>query len=196
MDQGLNWELARALNGLAGHFPVADALAAVAANDLIFLVLASVALWWFLTIDSDAGKRAALAAFVAVVFGQAINLTIGHFIFVPRPFLAHHVLLLVNAAHDSSFPSDHATAAFTVATTALLWRMPGRWLYLLGAVVIALARVYVGAHYPADVVVGGALGALWATAVYRLDSRLRYVYDIPIGLYSLLVGLVRRRYTG
>lgn len=196
MDQGLNWRLAQGLNGLAGHFPIADALAALTANDLIFLVLASVALWWFLPIDGDAGKRAALAAFVAVIFGQAINLTIGHFVFVPRPFVAHHVHLLVNAAHDSSFPSDHATAAFSVATTALLWRMSGRRLLLLGAVLIALARVYVGAHYPADVVVGGALGALWATVVYRLDGWFRYVYDFPIGLYSFLVGLLRRRYTG
>ncbi len=192
MNQGLNWELARALNGLAGHLQIADALAAIVADDLIFFVLATAVLWWLLPMDGDAGKRAALAAFVAVVFGQAVNLAIGHFIFVPRPFVAHQVHLLINAAHDSSFPSDHSTAAFSVATTALLWRMPGRRLLLLGAVLIALARVYVGAHYPADVVVGAVLGALWATVVYRLDGWLRRVYDFPIGIYTTVVGLVRR----
>lgn len=78
------------------------------------------------------------------------------------------VHLLINAAHDSSFPSDHATAAFSVATAALLWRIPGRRLYLLGAVLIALARVYAGAHYPADVVGGAGLGILWAILAFRL----------------------------
>jgi len=125
-----------------------------------------------------------------------VNLLIGHSLFVPRPFVAHQVYLLINAANDSSFPSDHATAAFSVAATALLWRMPGRRLLLLGAVLIALARVYVGAHYPADVVASAGLGTLWAILVYRLDGWLRHVYDFPIGLYSLAVGLVRRVYTG
>lgn len=196
MDQGLNWELARALNGLAGHFPIFDALAAIVAEDLIFLILAIAVVWWFLPTDGDVGKRAALAAFVAVVFGQAINLAIGHVIFVPRPFVAHQVHLLVNAAHDSSFPSDHATAAFSVATTALLWRMPGRRLLLLGAVLIAFGRVYVGAHYPADVVVGAALGAIWATLALKLDGWLSHLYDLPIGLYGIAMGLVRRALKG
>jgi len=181
MDQGLNWHLARALNGWAGHFPAVDAAAALVANDLIFLSVLVVAAWWFLPSSDDAGKRAALATVGAVVVGQVVNLVIGHFVFVPRPFVAHQVLLLVDAARDSSFPSDHATAAFSVATAALLWRMPGRRLLLAGAVLIALARVYVGAHYPADVLVGAGLGAMWTMLAFRLDVRLSPLYALAIG---------------
>lgn len=181
MDQGLNWYLARALNGWAGHFPVLDGAAALVANDLVFLVVLAVAAWWFLPSSDDAGKRAALATVGAVVVGQVVNLAIGHFVFVPRPFVAHPVLLLVDAARDSSFPSDHATAAFSVATAALLWRMPGRRLLLPGAALIALARVYVGAHYPADVLVGAGLGAMWTMLAFRLDGRLRPLYGLAIG---------------
>lgn len=182
MDQGLNWELARALNGWAGHSPIVDAVAALVASDLLYLVISSLILWWFLPSAGDTRKRAALATLIAALFGQAVNMAVGHLLYVPRPFVAHQVQLLVDAARDSSFPSDHATAAFTVATSALLWRMPGRRLLLLGASLIALSRVYVGAHYPADVLAGAGLGALWATLVYRLDSWLRPLYDLAIGL--------------
>jgi len=181
MDQGLNWYLARAMNGLAGHLPVVDVAAALVADDLIFLLLLSVVVWWFLPSSDDAGKRVALATVGAVVLGQVVNLAIGHFVFVLQPFVAHQVHLLVDAARDSSFPSDHATASFSVATAALLWRMPGRRLLLLGAVLIALARVYVGAHYPDDVVAGAGLGAAWSFLVLRFDGQLRPLYRVAIG---------------
>lgn len=86
----------------------------------------------------------------------------------------------MDAARDSSFPSDHATAAFPVATAALLWRMPGRRLLLLGAILIALARVYVGAYYPGDVVAGAGLGAAWSFLALRFDGRLRPLYRVAI----------------
>lgn len=162
MDGGWNWALARSLNGLAGRSAAVDLAMAVIATDLIFVLVLAAASWWFWPGLRGSGPLAALAAGAAVIVGQAFNLLIGHFIYVPRPFVAHQVLLLVQAARDSSFPSDHATAAFSIAATALLWRMPGRWLILIGAVLIAIARVYVGAHYPLDVIVGAALGTLWA----------------------------------
>ena len=182
MDQGLNWELARALNGWAGRYPVVDAVGAMVASDLVFLVLLSLLVWWFLPSADDIGKRAALATGIAVVFGQAVNMALGHLVFVPRPFVAHQVQLLVAAAHDSSFPSDHSAAALAVAISALLWKMPGRRLLLPVGILIALARVYVGAHYPADILVGAGLGTLWATVVYKLDAWLRPLYGLTIGL--------------
>lgn len=184
MDHGLNWHFAQAINGLAGHSPLADTLMRVTASDLIFLVILGAALWWILTPADDIGKTAALAAAAAVVAGQIVNLAIGHLIDVPRPFIAHpqQVRLLVQAAHDSSFPSDHATAAFSVAATALLRTLPGRWLFLAAALLIALARVYVGAHYPLDVIVGAALGTFWAITLLILEPRLQVPYHRVIAV--------------
>ena len=178
MDQGLNWLVAKDINGLAGHFVLAGGLMSAAASDLIFLVVLGAALWWFLPLARDVGKSAALAAAGAVVVGQVVNLAIGHVIDVPRPFIVHpqQVILLVQAAHDSSFPSDHATAAFSVAATALLRAMPGRWPLLAAALLIAFARVYVGAHDPLDVIAGAVLGTLWATVFLRVDARLQAHY--------------------
>lgn len=182
MDQGLNWNLAATINGLAGHVSALDTLGVFLANDLVFLIVLSAAVWWFLPFGDDWGKRAALAAAAAVACGLAVSVLIGHLIYVPRPFVAHHVQLLVHHGTDSSFPSDHAAAAFGVAGTSVIRRMPWRWLLLVGAVLVAIARVYVGVHYPADVVVGALIGTFWAIVFFRLDRVLAPPANLAIGV--------------
>jgi undecaprenyl-diphosphatase len=79
---------------------------------------------------------------------------------------------LVRAPLDGSFPSGHAATSFAAATVLSLARP--RWapaFYLL-AVAIGFSRVYVGVHYPLDIVGGAALGVLVATAL-RLLVRAR-----------------------
>ena len=73
--------------------------------------------------------------------------------------------VLVAHAPDPSFPSDHAILVFAVTVViATVSRRLALWLFLFSIVVLA-ARVYVGVHYPADVLGGAALGAAagWAT---------------------------------
>ena len=57
MDRGLNWQLAKDLNGLAGHVPLLDRLVAFIATDLIFVIILSAVVWWFLPFRRDLGKR-------------------------------------------------------------------------------------------------------------------------------------------
>jgi len=75
---------------------------------------------------------------------------------------------LVHVPRDHSFPSGHAATSFACATV-LAWAFPRLAvpLYLLAAA-IAFSRVYVGVHYPLDVLAGAALGVLVATALLRL----------------------------
>jgi PAP2 superfamily protein len=59
----------------------------------------------------------------------------------------------------SSFPSDHAALFLALATGVwLAWRKGGTALFFYVAAVICLPRIYVGIHYPTDVLAGGALG--------------------------------------
>ena len=86
----------------------------------------------------------------------------------PQP----HALVGVPGGH--SFPSGHAAIGFACAGV-LSWLVPRWWpAFFLLAVAIAWSRVYVGVHYPLDVLGGAVLGLLIATALrWLVASRLR-----------------------
>jgi undecaprenyl-diphosphatase len=78
---------------------------------------------------------------------------------------------LVAAPHDHSFPSGHAATSFAAATvlTAFAPRWGAVWFVL--ALAIGFSRVYVGVHYPLDVVGGATLGVAIALLLLAIDRR-------------------------
>jgi len=111
--------------------------------------------------------RAALAASLALILSGAAAQLLKHLVDAPRPAAVFDsVHLLGDALHAHSFPSGHSATDGSMLLLALLlfgWRsLPG----LLGAALFLLAiygRIYGGAHFPLDAVVGAALGvaAMW-----------------------------------
>lgn len=92
----------------------------------------------------------------------------------PRPTVRYaEPKALVPVPHDASFPSGHAATSFAGATI-LSFSFPrlAPVFYLLAAAV-AFSRVYVGVHYPLDVIGGAVLGTLVALGVRYLVRRAR-----------------------
>jgi len=99
---------------------------------------------------------AAAAAVIALGVGQLIGGAINR----ARPYeTMTGIHLLVDKTSDFSFPSDHATAVGAVAAGLLFTNRRWGTIAATLAVLMAFARVYVGAHYPGDVLAGLALGA-------------------------------------
>ena len=87
---------------------------------------------------------------------------------------------LLRVAHTPSFPSGHAATSFACAATLARYvsRRTAIGLYVLAALV-AWSRVYVGAHYPLDVLAGAVLGLAIATALRLLPAVLRRLLPPP-----------------
>jgi undecaprenyl-diphosphatase len=84
-----------------------------------------------------------------------------------------HVHALVSRPHTHSFPSGHATTSFACATV-LACAVPRLSVpFVLLAAAVAWSRVYVGVHYPLDVLAGTALGVAIGLAVAKLPGRFR-----------------------
>ena len=124
----------------------------------LFIVLAAVLLCFRAT------RRAGGTALTAMTFGLIVtNLTIKPLISRARPWVAMEgFTTLVTSADPNSFPSGHTCAAFAFAV-ALCTTLPqrwGRWAALALAALMGLSRLYVGVHFPSDVLAGAAIGTL------------------------------------
>ena len=117
-------------------------------------------------------RRAGLLALLAMLLGLLCNnVLLKQLVQRPRPYLTVVGLHPLIAPPDpNSFPSGHTCAAFASAVTWLR-TLPRRWMRVTGMVLAALmglSRLYVGVHFPSDVLVGGLVGSLCACLVYAL----------------------------
>ncbi|HET7092646.1 MAG TPA: phosphatase PAP2 family protein [Thermomicrobiales bacterium] len=159
-----------AVNGLAGRAGWLDRLLALGATLLPAAMLVIIAAAWFWPggpVERGRRQRLAVYAGIAAVVALAIAEAIGHLWFRQRPFVTHHAHLLLAHAADASFPSSHAAACFALATPFALARRRLGWLLLACAILVAVARVATGLHYPSDVVGGALLGMAIGAAVWR-----------------------------
>ena len=87
-----------------------------------------------------------------------------------RPFansLEVHQLVSASFSHKS-FPSSHATVAFAIAMSVFLFNRTWGIPLLAAAFLVSWGRVFVGVHYPSDVVAGAILGILGSYIIYKL----------------------------
>lgn len=130
--------------------------------------------WWRARRATDARTMAAaLWAPVGALVAIGVNQPISNLVAEPRPYTVFpHALVLVGRSSDYSFPSDHAVLAGAVAAGVMLTHRRLGLVALLVAIVMAFARVYVGAHFPRDVIVGLLLGAGVVVMGYLVVRRL------------------------
>jgi len=120
-------------------------------------------------------RRFREATFAAIALGGAalLNLATKQLFARERPTLWESI----SPESTFSFPSGHAMGSATLACVliALAWGTRWRWpvLVLAGALAFAvgLSRVYLGVHYPSDILAGWAAASVWAVAVYLLVYR-------------------------
>lgn len=99
------------------------------------------------------------------------------FYYRPRPFLNLEISPLFDQANKGSFPSGHAAFYFALAASIFLINRRAGWYFLGGALLMGLARVFSGVHWPLDILGGAAVGILsawvvsWLLPATRLEKQ-------------------------
>jgi len=113
-----------------------------------------------------------LAFLAALVSRYIFTSALHHVFFRPRPFAAHEILqLIVYDGAKSSFPSGHAAFFFALATVVFLYNRKAGWCFFTASFLISLARIYVGVHYPSDIIGGALIGVLVGWGVWGVFKR-------------------------
>lgn len=152
-------------------------------------------------------KLGAVWIFLSAVFAAIVNIGIQLFSTKQRPdqvldlwFSKKEDLLLYDFLPQGSFPSDHASVAFAIATATLIWGLYRKkplfvWLSVplyLGGVVMSIARVWIGIHWPTDVlaglIVGIAVGCMMLVGRVWIEKPVSWL----VGIEEKIIDLFKR----
>ena len=146
--------------------PIFDILMPIITNEVFISVPAFAAVIYFLIMGNRNTRIALLCMIVAVLLADAVAYRlIKPFFGRLRPCDVLPGVHILSHAGKYSFPSNHAANMMALSVVTMFFYRKYGWLVLVAALVVGFSRVYVGVHYPLDVLAGYLLGGLMAAAV-------------------------------
>lgn len=147
---------------LNGRSWILDKLMVFGADQLIYILIL------FMFILGFKGGIKEKKAFLLILLGVPLAILlikgIHLFFFESRPFVTFHLTPFVKEAVDASFPSRHTTISSVIAFSFIYFKSKWSLSFLFAVAWIGLSRIYVGVHYPLDII-GGFLVGLTALMV-------------------------------
>jgi undecaprenyl-diphosphatase len=192
--ESINQALFLWLNAPEDPHPFLLAAAHFFAEYAIWVVPLLIGVGWLR--GSEHTRKVLLEATASGLAGLLINQIVGSLWQHPRPFMIGLGNTFMTHAPDSSFPSDHLTLLWAVAFSLLMHRSPrsaGIALGILG-LPMAWARIYLGVHFPLDMLGAISVAALsaWLTlreARWYLEPGYRIASNIHRRLFVSLISL-------
>lgn len=168
----MNSDVLLLINGWAGKNSLLDHIMIFCAKDLIYLVFA-VALLCLGFLIYRREWRSIIYFFASVIVTFAVLKLMSLLNVDHRPFMDHKLTQLIPHASGASFPSDHTTSSAAVALGVLVFTRFKKVgvLLLICACIIGFSRIFVGVHYPADIL-GGLVTALIGAGLTALARRI------------------------
>lgn len=168
----MNNQLLLSINGWAGKSHLLDNIMIFCASYLVYIIFLIAAV-----IMADCAHRRAWKPVIYFFMTLAITFILSQLAsmlnFDHRPFMDYNLTQLVAHASGKSFPSDHTTVTAGIAFGLLFFTRFKKlgWIVLVVAALIGFARVFVGIHYPLDILGGlvtGLVGGLAVLGVKKL----------------------------
>lgn len=170
----LNVHLFRTINDLGKQYSMFNpAMIFIAQYAVFVLALAAIAMCF----SRDKMNRfIVLSAIATFAISELFGKIAGTFHFNYQPFVElGNVNQLVKKEAGNSFPSDLTMLCFSFGVTFWLFKRGRAFLWVVLAIFVGVARVWVGVHYPGDVLAGAAISVIVAIIVYKVVSQLGVV---------------------
>jgi len=166
----MDWRLYHGIYGVSLHHHwLGTFFSDVEKASIPFMVVVTAALW---LLARPGGARkwklAAGSGLAAAALALLVNLVIHTAWDRPRPYETHAIRHPWTSSTDASFPSDHASASLAIAFAIFAFDLVAGLFFLLAALLIAVGRLFIGAHYPSDVGASVLVGAAAALVVAKL----------------------------
>ena len=166
----MDWRIYKAIYDVSLHHHWLGSLFhGIEAASIPFMVVATGALWFLSRPGGDRRwKLATGSGFAAAAVAFVVNYVIHSAWDRPRPYESHAIRHPWSVSTDASFPSDHASVALAIAFAVLAVDLTAGSVLLVAAILIAVGRVLIGAHYPGDVLASLGVAVVAALVVVRL----------------------------
>jgi len=166
----MDWRMYHAIYDVSlDHHSVGSFFNAVEKASIPVMVVGTVFLWLLARPGGERKwKLAAASGLGAAALALAVNLALHSIWDRPRPYESHDIRHPWSSATDASFPSDHASASLAIAFAILAFDAVVGAVFLAVALLIAIGRLFIGAHYPGDVLTSVAVALAASFVVVRI----------------------------
>ncbi|MGO4348255.1 undecaprenyl-diphosphatase [Paenibacillus sp. MCAF9] len=166
-----NIHLFRLVNDLGKQYPYLNPAMVFIAEFMVYFLVLGVVFIWFTRHKQS--RMMIVCATITFVFAEIIGKIIGKFHSNNQPFAElANVNKLIEKAVDNSFPSDHTILFFSFCVSFWLFRKGWWFLWVILASLVGISRIWVGVHYPADVLVGAMISIISSSIVYLVVPKL------------------------
>jgi len=181
----MNYSIFKLINSFAGKWPALDNVMIFLSKSAILIVIGLLCYLWLQ--KGSERKHTAFYIVLTLILALGGNFIIHQFYYHARPFVNHHVTKLISHSSDSSFVSDHGTLVFSTSLILLLRKDRLGLISFVWAILVGISRIFVGVHYPFDIIGAFILAGIVAIIVLKTSSLTEPLMKILLEIYERIL---------